>query len=343
MITEKQRNLALAAGLVAGVLFALATSGAVASVLMVYTPYIPLLMVGFALGLKSAIISLASAALVAALSLGGLKAVLLFMLLVGMPILVFLSDLYGGKLYGGKTAYFPTTAKEQDVQSYNNSAHNYAHEADISGHDIDSSTPVGEALTSLTFYTVLLQAIIIFVILETVGDFTAILPEAESQESQLLQVISEMLAQYPFLLLGISAWVQLLLFYGLAVFANFIITGWQHSNFNSMAIEPFMPRAFLLILLMAAGLLSFSSDLAWSLVGKTAFITLLFPYFLMGISMLHKYVQQRPNKPIILLLVYFTLSLIPYLVLCFIGVGLLAQGRYLSNRFNHDSGTDSNG
>lgn len=301
-MTGSSRNWALGAGTVAGLLFALAVSGAVPGVLVIYLPYLPLLAIGLALGGREGWVAVAAATFVAGLALGGINGMLVFLLLIGLP-----AGFFAWQALAQKGQYPPS---------------------------------IGQVLTGLTYFTVLLQAMLILMVLNTVGDFAALLPEATDEESPMMAMVRKVVGEQTYLLLGISAWLQLLMFYGLAVLTNFLLTGWGLSRRDSLAIRPFMPSAHLLVMLLGSGLLSFTSDPAVSLIGKSAFITLLFPYFLMGISKLHQTAQSWPNRGIWLLLVYFFLSLIPHLALCFVGLGLLAQGRYLSNRF-HD-GTDSN-
>lgn len=297
-----QRSWAIAAGVLAGLIFGLAVSGLVPSALLIYLPYLCLLMAGLALGEKETLLanSIACGLVLIAAGMGG---VLMFATMFSFPVI-----------------YFSLRALTRQGR-YRPS--------------------IGRIMTGMTYYVALLVAVFALLVQTQMGGFEQFLPAPEGEETPMAELVRQLLTEQTFLFLGASAWAQLLVFYGLAVLANYLLTGWGVSRRESMAIRPFMPSAGLLLGLLGAGLVSFIDDASASLIGRTTFIILLFPYFLMGISKLHRKVRDWKNRRFTLILVYLSLCLpplMPYLVLGFVGMGLLSQGRYLSNRFG---GTDS--
>jgi hypothetical protein len=298
-----QQNWAIGAGLLSALLFFMTVSGNFPSLFLAYTPYFPLLLAGLATGEK-AVLSATAIAAVGALLSAGFGGLMIFLMMYGFPV-----------------AYFVLRAVMRTGR-YRPS--------------------IGRVMTGLTCYMAILTSLLILAVEHHLGGFASLLPEpAEGELTPLMETVRTMMVEQTYLLLGGSAWVQLLIFYGIAVLANFLLTGFTPSLRESLAIRPFMPSAWLLLALMACGLCSFSTDSGFGLVGRTGFIILLFPYFLMGISKLHRKVRDWKSRRLTLWAVYLSLCVPPLtqiLLLGLVGTGLLSQGRYLSNRFG---GTDS--
>lgn len=302
-ISKDHLAFALLAGVASVFLYILSASGSFFSILMAYTPLLPLLLVGLAYGPRSAAIAGLFATLIAggAISLTGLI------------------------IYGGIYA-IPATLFTQISLTR------------ILGDKEDKWYPVGGALTGLSLYTAVVLSVLIAVIMQDASSMADILPKMEENIPQWVARAQEIIVKAPFLIFGIGAWVQLLMLYAIAVFANFMLAGWQREIRHSLRLRPFMPSMVLLAALLFAGIVSFSDTLSMQVAGKTAFIILLFPYFIMGIARMHARAESWPNRKIIFFIIYLLTVLVFWPVFWFIGAGLFEQAKFLSNR--HIGGTD---
>ncbi len=292
------RQWAIMAGVISGLLFLLAAGSMLPSLLLVYTPFLPLLAVGLMLGAPSAILA---SGIASGFSMAlGPDVFLLYVLMFAIPVVYFVRKSLS------QQALTPT-------------------------HRIWFSQ--GLVMTDLACYAAILVAAIAGSLHETLSGNTnlgALLPPVMEGEPEALASVRSWILEKSFVILGGTAWIQLSLFYGLAVLVNFLLA--NRTLRPSLAVVPFMPSGWLLAGLMGAGVLSFADNPASSLAAKAAFITLLFPYFLMGLALMHRFSILWPSRRLWLSLVYFFMLVFPASVLGFIGLGLAAQARHLSNR-----------
>jgi hypothetical protein len=115
------------------------------------------------------------------------------------------------------------------------------------------------------------------------------------------------------------------------------LAGYGRNLRPNLSLYPFIAGPELLVALLAAGVISVSvSNEVLALASKGVFIALLFPYFLMGVSRMHRYALLWPSRRFWLTMVYFFMLLsFPLLPMGFIGLGLAAQARQLSNRVSN--------
>lgn len=299
----------IVSGLFAGLLYT-AASGALDSLLLIYTPFFPLLL----LGLSSGVPTLIYASLLGALLSGLLispNAALVFLMLFAAPSLIFIRQLL---------SILRTPAG-------------------------DIWLPAGEGLTRVTLYVVTTVIFLTFAIFDVTQQqgMHALFPPAEPGEPAWMEIARQILAEKTHIILGGTAWLQISIFYGIAVFANFMLSGYRRNIRPNLTLLPFVAGPEVLIFLLSAGVLAVTaSDPALILAARAAFIALLFPYFLMGISRMHFYSLLWPNRRFWLTIVYFLMLLgFPFFALGFIGIGLAAQARHLSNRFMGEPGQTS--
>lgn len=284
----------LTAGIAASVLYLLSVSGGFFSILISYTPLIPLLIAGLGKGVRA----VAIAALVTTLIAGfttGVSGLLVFGLLYGAPCLMFthiaLTPLSDNRWY-----------------------------------------PVGGALTGLALYVATSLGLFIAMVMGDASNLSESLPDTAEQGSAILDQARALLDKAPFIVFGLGAWIQLLMFYAIAVFANFMLQGWGKARRADLRLEPFMPSGLVLAVLLVAGLVSFSNDYALQTAGKTAFIILLLPYFLLGIARMHAKAKHWQNASAWLFCIYFLTILVFWPIFWFIGAGIVEQAKFLSNR-----------
>lgn len=294
-----QRAWIFIAGMMSGSLFLLAAGATVPSLFLIYTPFLPLLAVGLMLGAPSAI--LASGVASGFSLLMGPGTLILFIMLFAIPATYYIrKSLSQISLLQNQRIWYPQ----------------------------------GLILTDLTCYAAILIVALVATLSNTLSasELNNLLPPATEGEPEILTAARLWIAEKSFLVFGGTVWVQLSIFYGLAALANFIIAGYNRALRPSLALLPFMPNGWLLAALLGAGMLSFSDDTAYALAAKSAFITLLYPYFLMGIALMHRHSLIWPSRRLWLSLVYFFMLAFPAIILGFTGLGLAAQARHLSNR-----------
>lgn len=296
-----QRIWVILAGIASGSLFVLAAGGMVSSLLLIYTPFLPLLLVGLMLGAPSAFLASGIASGLSGLGLQSLGAAVMFLTIFALPTMFYL-----------RQTLTRITLEGQHLAWY----------------------PQGLALTRLTYYVALLVALMALGLHNSTGggSLSALLPPFVEGEPEWLESARKWMDSKAYIILGGTAWIQVSFFYGLAVFSNYILTGHGKAIRPNLTLLPFMTDSILLVALMGAGVFSFVEDPAIALAAKSVFITLLFPYFLMGMSRTHRFSLLWPNRGVLLTLVYFFMLMFPPLLMVFIGLGLAAQARYLSNR-----------
>lgn len=296
-----QRFWVILAGIASGSLFVLAAGGLVSSLLLIYTPFLPLLLIGLMLGAPSAFLASGIASGLSGLGLQSPAAAIMFLAIFALPTMFYLRQTLTQLTLGG-----------QHLSWY----------------------PQGLTLTRLTYYAAALVVIMALALNDSTGGkgLAALLPAPTEGEPVWMEAARQWMASKGFIILGGTAWIQISVFYGLAVFANFILTGYHRAIRPSLTLLPFMPGGLLLVMLLGAGVLSFAESAGVALAAKSAFITFLFPYFLMGVSRMHRFSFLWPNRGIMLTLVYFFILMFPPLLMVFIGLGLAAQARHLSNR-----------
>ncbi len=295
-----QRALVLLAGGAVGGLHLLSALGGVPSLFLPYLPILLLLLLGLSCGFRPAMQGAAIALIITTL-FSGLAGGIMFVLMIASPCLWYLYEtlmliVVNGKPYGW--------------------------------------LPQGTSLTRLSYIAATMVAALTVSIRETLKNenLSRLIPslDASGANAEIWQMAQQLLLEQPYLVLAATAWMQLAIFYGLAVLANFLLGA--RAIRSSLAITPFAPGGELLVVLLAAGLLSFYDQVDVAMAAKAVFITLLFPYFLQGLSQLHRVSLLWSHRRLLLTLVYVFMLLFPLLIVGFIGLGLAAQARHLSNR-----------
>ena len=292
---------ALMAGLGSAFLYLLSVSGGFFSLLSAYLPLFPIFAIGLAIGPRAGSIVAASGVLFVGLLTSGFGGMVLYGLIYAIPASFFLH---------------------------------------IALATIDQKRwyPIGGALTGLCLYGVFLIAILIPLTFQDGADFSQFFPPTEGEQPDWMVQAQTMLEKAPFMLFSFAVWGQILMFYGCAVLTNFLLKGWNYHIRPNLRLTPFMPSLFVLAVMLIAGIASFSETFAVQLAGKSAFVVLLLPYFLMGLARLHVRAQKWPNASLWLFAIYALTVLAFWPVFWFIGAGLYEQAKFLSNRAS--SGTE---
>ncbi len=309
MEQEKQSlTIALGGGAVSAFLYFLAVGGGFFSFLISYTPLIPIFLVGLSQGPRAGGIAALSGLFLGGL-MTGLSGLVLYSALYAVPAIFFIHAIL---------AALP----DQDGQTEQKRWY-----------------PIGGALTGLSLYASVMVGILVATTMRDMVSTSEILTSAPQESiSPMMQQARDLIVESPFLVFAMGAWIQIFAFYGLAIFANFMLKGWEREIRDNLKLTPFMPSMITLVVVCIAGLLSFVDNLAIQTASKTSLIILLLPYFLMGMARLHARSRNWPNRLALLFAIYMLTVLVFLPVFCFIGAGLYEQAKFLSNR--HGGGTE---
>ncbi len=285
----------LSAGALAALLYALTLSGGFFSLLMAYTPLLPLMAIGLAFGPRASTIAALCATLLSGLAIG-LSGMLIFGMIYAVPVMFFIH------------IALATANRERWY-------------------------PIGGALTGLSLYAAIIAGLLIALLLpnpEALGDVLS-KSMGEDPNAEWMQPARELMTNYPFLIFSIALWMQILVFYGISIFINYMLTGWNYHIRPSLRLTSFMPSIFILGVMLLCGIATFSGSPSMQLAGKTTFTVLLLPYFLMGIAQMHVRARKWPQAKWWLFTIYTVTALVFWPVFWFIGAGLFEQAKFLSN------------
>lgn len=135
---------------------------------------------------------------------------------------------------------------------------------------------------------------------------------------------------YGFLIVGLTAWMWLLLLYAAAWLGHAAVGRLGRRIRPSLRLLPFIPPLALLAALAAAGLLSLFSEGEAAFLAKTLVFILLLPYFLAGMAELHQRAVGWPGRVLWLTLLYAALIVFSPVVMAVACFGVYLQARALA-------------
>jgi hypothetical protein len=263
----------------------MAIADIIGSVLLLYISYLPLLLAGFAYGLKPLKLSLVASMVCAFLFLA--QGALAYGVLIALPSFLLLW---------------------------------FAHQQ----HN-DAWLPMGNVLEHLTCYILAIILVLVTYMGGTEAITSMIAGDMEAQfadpESEFAKTIMTMLNDYGFFFFAATAWGWLLMLYLMAYIADSIVD-MRGGDVRSLALTPFNPTRLTLFGLLIAGAMTFLDDPEWLSVGKIITLMLLLPYTLSGIAQMHVSSKNWPLRTLWLAFIYFMTitSLWPIAVFAIIGV-----------------------
>ncbi len=143
-----------------------------------------------------------------------------------------------------------------------------------------------------------------------------------------------------FFVFSVSAWM-----WGLCLYLHGWVTNRELIR-QTIAVRPDMtivnlpPPNWMITLLLIAAFASLAGSTSLAFWGKSSIIILLFPYFLLGLSLVHTQVRLFEYRFLLLFLLYFLLALLLWPVLIIAGYGVIYHVRLL-NKYLSAGGTSS--
>ncbi len=304
---------ALYVGAMCGMLTALIARGALSGVLIVYAPLLLLFALGWVRGVRAVGIAVAVALLLCFLSVP--EAATSFLITEAMPALFFLRL---------SLTYLAVGSEKRDDP-----------EAPLALH-ITPAFSIGWVLSAMAVYGAAMLSVLALLPLLSgempESGFSAdalrqldpllspYIPDAQARENAV-----GLLRDYLFLFLGLIGWFWVLGLYATAALARYFAEGVHPVAPRRLVLQPFaVPTAVLAMMVALGAAALLLPEVARSaLLLKTAFVLLMFPYFLSGVAQaLSRVPEGQKRAPWVLLLVV-GLTFFPFAAAIFIAMGLL--------------------
>jgi len=271
--------LAAMAGLVSCLLFMTAFARG-SGMLFLFLPALPLFLIGFWIG-KRALLLAMLAGLGISIVLNPLGASAVFLLFVLLPALLFTQQALLSR---------PAPETEDGYDWY----------------------PTGLALTHLVLYTCLLFLIMAMAYAGEDGGLQGLIAQhtesaLEQMDGDLREAMQTLLTARGYAVFAAMGWIWTLLLYAVAAISNMILKEINKNIRPSLAVTPFTLPDFMLGLLVLCGVLSLFGSETLVFVGKTLLMTLLLPYFLYGLSVIHLASKAWPWRMVFLCMLYLVL------------------------------------
>jgi len=289
---SRDTQIALLAGMAAGILFAISAYSVGGGMLLMYLPSLPLLCVGLMVGVRRVFI----ASLIACVLIGILTAdarnALFFAVFTVIPVLYFV------------------------------------HQALLWRED-NNWYPVLSILAELTLI-IALFFLMLFIVAGNYGGLQTIITQGFSSEltvadPEVSRIMNWLITDGSFLLIACSGWSWVLTLYGFAVLANALLKQRGVPLRASLALTPVQLPAWLLVVVLINGAAAFFLQGTDRFVAETVFLLLLLPYFLTGLALLHRLAGRWRHKVIWLMMFYILLIFQVWIVPVMTVIGLYYQ------------------
>jgi hypothetical protein len=195
--------------------------------------------------------------------------------------------------------------------------------------------PMGLAALHVTLFGCAAVAVITLHYMGSEGGIVGLIAEAAKKEFS--QIESEysvnldvMIQHWAFLIFAMSIWMWVLLLYAHAWAANRLLSTRQAILRPSVAITPFAMPNWVLTLLAISALASLIGSPSMAFLGKTVLMSLMLPYFLQGMALMHDMVRAWPNRRFFLFFLYFMIFSLLWVALVLAAVGLVHHIKRLS-------------
>jgi len=281
----------IATGLLAGSLFVLMAAIGLGFVFL-FLPTLPLFYLGLGKNSEKLSIAIGVASMIIALSMG-LPMGLLFLIFLGFPVSYVSKHSLRRRVQGTQVQWLP----------------------------------VGNIIISLMLYGCGLVA---FIALYYMSQDTS-LPKILSANihtafadlgDDYSDVIETLSGELSFLTFPVTLWLWAILLYGHAWLANRLLTRRGASLRPDFSVQIFTIPGWMLSLLGICALASLIGSESVSFLGKSTILSLMLPYFFLGISLMHNACKALPSRRILLFFVYFMIvsQFWPALILAAVGL-----------------------
>ncbi|MDX1975337.1 MAG: hypothetical protein SFT92_06635 [Rickettsiales bacterium] len=195
--------------------------------------------------------------------------------------------------------------------------------------------PMGRILSNLALYSCLFMVIITAYYLARGMPIHELLSErlgtaiAELRKD-LDMPIQPFSAKLVFLIFSITAWFWVLFLYGSAWVSHKLLAS-KHRNVRPlMSIELFVMPAWMLQPILICGLASLIGSPTMQFLGNACLLTLMLPYFFLGVAVMHETSKSWPSRRFFLFFVYFIMITQFFPVMILSGIGLWHHIKRLS-------------
>lgn len=144
------------------------------------------------------------------------------------------------------------------------------------------------------------------------------------------EVIDMLAGSGSFLIFSTTTWLWGLALYGHAWLVNRALVRKRLQQRPDFALTSFLLPTWMLSLLIIAAFASMAGGESLSFLGKSVLLILLFPYFLLGVSLMHETSKTWPNRGFLLFFIYVAIFAQFWPALILSGVGLWHQIKRLS-------------
>lgn len=189
--------------------------------------------------------------------------------------------------------------------------------------------PVGLLLTDIAIFAALANAAVIAYLSDKGGMEQFIIEGMRegfaAADPAIQTAMDELTSRWGFILLAASTWWWIGLFYAHALLARFLLIRRWGFAIPSLELRPFPLPLSLLAALAVSALATFASSAELAFAAKVIFTILLFPYFILGLSMVHVRSRSWPQRGILLFILYFMIITQIWPALALAGLGLWRQ------------------
>jgi len=167
--------------------------------------------------------------------------------------------------------------------------------------------------------------------------FSLISSEFDQHASEAIQAAAPGLA---FLIFAVSAWMWGGCLYLHAWIVNRELQRQKIAIRPHMHVGAFPPPNWMISLLLITAVASLIGGASLAFWGKASLLMLLFPYFLLGIALLHIQTKKMEHRALLLFFIYFLIAILLWPVLLVAGHGVIYHIRLL-NKYLSAGGTSS--
>lgn len=173
--------------------------------------------------------------------------------------------------------------------------------------------PVGGAFVAYSLYAFGLMMLMGFFALSIMdaGLLTALQQDmnvaSKEMDASMVGVVQAAVQQYPYIIVTVFVWSWGLFIFGAALFTHLVCATFWPVLRQHMKLTPFLPPRWLLMPLMVSGVLAISDGAEVNFIGMSCFLILLLPYFMCGISLVHRDIRRFSQGKLWFWVFYFLL------------------------------------
>ena len=190
--------------------------------------------------------------------------------------------------------------------------------------------PIGLIILRLTLYACALTASATFYYAtqpETLPQLVGqnIRAAFAGMEEEFGDVVETLAGELSFLIFPVSLWLWGILLYAHAWLANRMLARKGLQVRADFSVEAFFMPKWMLSLLAISALASLIGGESMRFLGKITTLSLMLPYFFLGVSLMHTAFKTMPSRKILLFIIYFMVASQFWPALIIAGVGLWHQ------------------